>query len=208
MSLKPESLPEFSRPVPRERLGGQVMVQEIAATPEERVALARRFGLLGLDLLTATLRIEAGPGPGSSPNPGSGLLRLEGHLSAEVTQACVVTLEPVTGRIEADFVLDYSLEPEPAPAGAPGGGPGGGPGDGQAAGVVEVVFDPEAAEPPVHLGPGGLDLGEAVAQHLAVALEPYPRAAGAEFDRDGPAAGAEKTATGPFAALEALKRPG
>lgn len=189
MSLKPEPLPEFSRPVPRERLGGQVIVEEIAATAQERATLARRFGLLGLDLLAATLRIE--------PGAAKDLLRLEGHLSAEVTQACVVTLEPLTSRIEADFDLDYSLKPKPAPA------------DTEAPGVAEVVIDPEAAEPPEPLGPGGLDLGEAVAQQLAVALDPYPRAPGAEIGAtDAPdmaATGAEKTASGPFAVLGALK---
>ena len=154
MPQKPAPVPEFSRPIPRERLGGQVLVEEISATAQERTALARRFGLLGLGLLRATARIEPADGP-------AGLLRLSGHLSAEVSQACVVTLEPVASRIEADFTLLYSLEPDPSPA---------------SEGVAEVVVDPEAEEPPEPLGAGGLDLGEAVAQQLAVALEPYPRA--------------------------------
>ena len=35
-------------------------------------------------------------------------------------------------------------------------------------------------DPPEPLPPEGLDLGELVAQQLAVALDPYPRASGAE----------------------------
>lgn len=190
MPQMPEPAPEFSRPVPRERLGGKVIVEEIAATPQERAALARRFGLLGLDLLAATLRVE--PGPGARPDKG--LLRLEGHLSAEVTQACVVTLEPVPSRIEADFTLDYSLEPDPALA------------DAETDYLAEVVIDPEAAEPPESLGPGGLDLGEAVAQQLAVALDPYPRAPEAVLPDDVVAEGPDAAASGPFAVLEALKK--
>ncbi len=76
MSQKPEPVPEFSRPIPRERLGGQILIEEISATPQERTALARRFGMLGLDLLAATLRIE--------PGAGKGLLRLSGHLIPKV----------------------------------------------------------------------------------------------------------------------------
>ena len=183
MPQQPEPVPEFSRPVPRERLGGRVVVEEIAAAPQERAALARRFGLLDLDLLAATLRLESGG--------GKGLLRLDGHLSGEVTQACVVTLEPVASRVEADFSLLFNLDGCPVPASAT---------------AREVVVDPEAEEPPEALGPSGLDLGEAVAQQIALALNSYPRAPGAalseaeapDSDTDAPA--------GPFGVLEALKK--
>ena len=185
MSLKPEPVPEFSWPIPHERLGGQILVEEISATAQERAALARRFGLLGCDLLHATAKIEPADGP--DPKGVPGLLRLSGHISAEVSQACVVTLEPVASRIEADFTLLYSLEPGPAPASED---------------VSEVVVDPEAEEPPEPLGPGGLDLGEAVAQQLAVALDPYPRAPGAMLVDPRAAEGPQ----GAFAVLEALRR--
>ncbi len=191
MSQKPEPVPEFSRPIARERLCGQVIVEEISATSHERAALARRFGLLGFDLLRATAKIE--PVDGADGKRGAGLLRLGGHLSAEVSQACVITLEPVASRVESAFTLLYSLEPGPAPA---------------PVGVAaEVVVDPEAEDPPEPLGPGGLDLGEAVAQQLALALNPYPRAPGAALSGapEAPAA-AETGPPGGFAVLETLKR--
>ncbi len=190
MSQKPEPVPEFSRPIARARLGGQVIVEEISATPRERAALARRFGLLGIDLLRATAKIE--PADGADGVRGARLLRLGGHLSAEVSQACVATLEPVASRVEADFTLLYSLEPGPAPVGVA---------------ATEVVVDPEAEDPPEPLGPGGLDLGEAVAQQLALALNPYPRAPGAVFaEAPGVPAAAEAGPRAGFAVLEALKR--
>jgi len=92
----------------------------------------------------------------------------------------------VASRIEADYTLLYSLEPGPAPASED---------------VLEVVVDPEAEEPPEPVGPAGLDLGEAVAQQLAVALDPYLRAPGAMLEDP-------KAAEGPggaFAVLEALR---
>ncbi len=196
MSQKPGPVPEFSRLIPRERLGGQVLIEEISATPQERTALARRFRLLGLGLLRASAKIE--PRDGANRKKGAGLLRLSGHLSAEVRQACVVTLEPVASRIEKDFILVYSLEIEPAPALAPALA---------GAGAGEVVVDLEAEEPPEPLGGGGLDLGEAVAQQLAVALDPYPRAPGAALaEAPGTPVFPEPGPGGGFAVLEALKR--
>jgi hypothetical protein len=50
---------------------------------------------------------------------------------------------------------------------------------------------------------GAVDMGEALAQQLSLALDPYPRAPGAEL----PAEATDGGAHGPFAALAKLKRP-
>ena len=182
MPRNPEPSPEFSRPVRLERLGRKATVKEISATARERAALARRFGLLGLDRLAATLRIGAAD--------GAGLIQLDGHLSAEAVQACVVTLEPVASRVEEDFRLFYSLKGDPVEADA-----------------REIVVEPEGEDPPEPLGPAGIDLGEVAAQQLVLALDSYPRAPGAadtvpiEEER-----GPKPAADGPFAVLGSLKR--
>ena len=62
---------EFPRPVEINRLPPGDSVFEIAATPAERAALARRFGLLALDRLQARVTLV--------PLAG-GLLRLGGTL--------------------------------------------------------------------------------------------------------------------------------
>lgn len=181
MMAAPEVQAEFSRPVPIERLERAEVTEEISAAPEERAALARRFGLLSLDRLSATLRLEC--------VEGEGLARVTGRFVAEVTQACVVTLEPVASRIEADMTLLFNLET--APAAAPGG---------------EVVVEPEAEEPPEPASSGGIDLGEAVAQQLALALDPYPRALGAVLPEAAEAGTPGETAAEtPFAVLKSLK---
>ena len=202
---------EFSRLVPRDRLLEGDGRHEIEATAEERQALARRFGLLALDRLVASLRLRPKAGPGLDGEQG--LIRLTGQFEAEVVQACVVTLEPLRNRLEEDFELLYSLgasdpggerpEREQGELGKTGG---------------EVVFAPDDAEPPEPIGPAGLDLGEAVAQQLAVAIDPYPRAPGAaleavEWPRRGTGEGGGQGAgddaeTGPFAALRRLKQDG
>jgi uncharacterized metal-binding protein YceD (DUF177 family) len=108
------------------------------------------------------------------------LLRLEATLSAEVVQECVVTLEPVRSRVEDRFVLMY--------------GPAAETNDVILSGAEEVV------EPIVD---GRIDLGEAVAQQLSLAIDPFPRAPGAA----APAASGEAIAS-PFAALAKWRKKG
>ncbi len=91
---------------------------------------------------------------------------LEGQLSGEVEQLCVVTLEPVSESVEDRFLLRYTLDPSRVR-----------PDSAQNA-AQEVMIDPEAEDPPEPAGPEGIDVGEAVAQQLSVAINPYPRAQG------------------------------
>jgi len=140
---------EFARPVDVSRLASGEGSYDLKATAEERVALAQRFGLLSLEGLEAKVRLARLPG---------GLLRLSGTLSADVVQACVVTLEPVRARVDDEFTVAYRV----------------GAVDGEKA--VVLSGEAEVVEPL----PGGiLDLGEAVAQQLSLALDPYPRSPGA-----------------------------
>jgi uncharacterized metal-binding protein YceD (DUF177 family) len=142
--------PEFARPVEVPRAAGRATTHKIAADADERAALAARFSLLSLDRLAADIRIERLPG---------GLVRLAASLVADVVQSCVVTLEPVSNRVEEEFILLF--------------------GAGEAA--REVVLD-GAAETIEPLDGDRIDLGEVVAQQLSLALDPFPRAADASLD--------------------------
>jgi Large ribosomal RNA subunit accumulation protein YceD len=176
MSDTPEIVPEFSRPLAADSLGEVAVAEEIVATGEERAALARRFGLLALDRLSADLRIER--------LPDSDIIHVAGLVAAEVTQACVVSLKPVQACLNAEFSQLYTLAQEtPEPP--------------------ELDIDVAAEDPPEALGPDGLDLGEAVVQQFAQALDPYPRVSGARLPEGFEAP--NRTAEGPFAALKALK---
>jgi hypothetical protein len=108
-----------------------------------------------------------------------GLLRLTADLSADVVQECVVTLEPVASRVEDRFILLYGHAQDEA---------------------REVVLSGEAELVEPVLG-GPLDIGEAVAQQLSLALDPYPRAPGAAAP--APAAGPDDAS--PFAPLAKWK---
>lgn len=143
--------PEFSRPFAIDSLGHERVTRRLEASPSEREALARRFGLLALDRLEAEVSLRWAAG---------GALWLEGRLRATATQRCVATLEPVPQAIDEDFAISYSRHAEAE----------------QAAGDEEASLHPDAPEP---LPAEGLDLGEEVAQALSLALDPYPRAPGA-----------------------------
>ena len=163
--------PEFSRPAAVERIGAAGRTSEVAADDSECRALAERFGILAVESLTARLTLRA-HGP---------LVHVEGRLSARVVQACVVTLEPVAADIDEAFAITFGPEvPEDSD---------------------ELVIDLDSEDPPEPIIDGKIDLGEVVAEHLALALDPFPRAPGAVFEPpDAPGT------TGPFAALAALRK--
>lgn len=97
---------EFSRIVPLDRLAAGAYRQTIAAAPEEREALAARFGLLALDHLAATVELR---------RERPGIVLLEAGIEAGFVQSCVVTLEPVEGQVSTSFALRYG-PPEAAEA--------------------------------------------------------------------------------------------
>lgn len=164
---------EFSRLVELERLGADESVYEIVASPTERTALAQRFGLLRLNALSAHVSLRR--------VHGGVAVRVRGEINAEVIQTCVVTLAPVPSRLRESFALLLVA------------------GDESTRDVV-VGLDDESEEP---LPPGPLDIGEMVAQHLALALPQYPRAPDAAVDRRWSDAGITRET--PFAPLAKLK---
>lgn len=182
MMRRNASAPEFSRPVEVDRIGHTEVVHDISANAAECMALAQRFDLRGIDKLQARLRLRRAR--------GGSVLRLAGHLTADVAQACVVTLVPVPSHVESEFTVLY------------GGGEAGGEG-------IDIDPDIDATLEPWPEGP--LDLGEIVAQELALALDPYPRAPGAALDPAyGPSGGpaVEMKRVNPFMVLQNLrKRP-
>lgn len=141
-------VPEFSRMVDVSRIGRLEHRVAIAAKPEECQALARRLDLLELPELSAELVLK---------KRGDGVFELSGRCHARVAQASVVSLEPVWATLD-DEIRQYF---------------GGGLAEEAAA------FDPLDEEGwPEPIEAGQVDLGEAVTQWLAVALDPYPRLPG------------------------------
>ena len=173
---------ELSRVFVLAELGDSGAVLEVSADADERAALARRFGVRAIDALSATLRLDL--------VRGGEVVRISGDIVADVVLSCVVTLEPVGVHIEEGFERSF----------APGC---------DAGASVEVA--PEGDDGPEPLDGDESDLGELVAEHLGLNLDPYPRRpgvlslpedvfGGAGGGDDGPA-----PSVSPFARLRDLK---
>ncbi len=181
----PLLVPEFSRSVAVVSLQGDRVTRQIVARDDECRALAVRFGLVSVDGLSATVQLTRLHGF------ESGMVRVKGTLTAQVVQTCVVSLEPVAATVCESFSALFAPDvPEFEP---------------------DVTLDPFAPDEdcPEPLIDGEIDIGELTAQHLSLALDPYPRVAGLEFcgfadEEQEPAP--ERASPSPFAALRTLKR--
>lgn len=144
-----------------------------------RARLAEALGLRGL----RKLRFE-----GRITPEGRRDWVLQADLGATVVQDCGVTLAPVTTRIDEPVLRRYlAAFPEP-----------------EAGGEIEMPED-DSAEPL----PEALDLAAVMAEALALALPPFPRAPGAAlgqavFTEPGRAPMTDAEAR-PFSALKVLK---
>lgn len=107
--------------------------------------------------------------------------RLDGRIRADVTQLCTVTLAPVAQSVDEAFSVL----------------------------LVDGPGEPEDEDFEV-LADGAVDVGEVAAQYLALALDPYPRAAGRDMEVSPTAGGrvlSEEEAraeASPFAVLKKL----
>jgi len=170
--------PEFFRPVNVEDIGPDGLDLEIEADPKERESLRERLGLLSLDHLVAALRLAVSP-TGIS-------IKVSGRYQAQLSQECVVSLDPV------ELAVDEALEAEFGPSS-------------EESDVLLALDEPEPVEPLVD---GRIDLGELVVQNLAMVLDPYPRKAGArmpEFNQNFENTGTPRGES-PFSVLATLRK--
>lgn len=151
---------EFSRTIPVDRLRRGVVSEHIEANERERQALAERFELEAVGRLTADVRLEALP---------NGMVRVAGRLDAAVVQTCVVSLESVPATVSENFSALFA-PPEMI---------------GDEDGDIDIDFEALAEEEddlPEPIVNHRIDIGELTAQHLSLALDPYPRAPDAAFE--------------------------
>ncbi len=173
------AIAEFSRIIDIESTPKDGAHFDITADGNERKALARRLGIIAVERLEAALDL--------CPLGAGATVAVTGRFAADIVQACVVSLEPVRSHVAAPIALRF----------APPAGP-----------TREVVVEPEGEDPPDPLIDGAIDLGEAVAEQLAMAIDPYPRLEKAEIDNrwyEAPPLDTDsdnlESAGGPFAAL-------
>ena len=166
--------PEFSRPIAVDTIGTGTARHDISASDAECAALAERFGLQSIGSLSAQAEIR---------RDGETVFA-QGTARAEIVQSCVVTGEAVPAEVADAF--DLRFVPEHA-----------------AADEEEIELSAEECETLPYSG-GAIDLGEAAAQTIALALDPFPRSANADAALREAGVISEEEA-GPFGALKGLR---
>ncbi len=154
---------------------------EITLRPSapERTAIAAWLGAESVERLEASIRLT---------RLADERYRYAARFSADVIQACVVTLEPLSSHLEGEVERDFQVMralPRRLRAEIHDSGP---PDDGEEG--------PEILETPI------IDLAAPVLEELSLSLDPYPRAPGVAFEPPKDDAGASSS---PFAVLAKLK---
>lgn len=171
------SIPELSRPIRVRPLPGERL--EVEANAAERAALAERFDLAAINSLRAEIELE---------DTGKAI-RASGTLDAQIMQVCAVSAEdfPVTIGVPVDlrFVPEGTIEYDEEEK-------------------IELLAD-DCDE--IEYSGDTFDLGEAIAQSLGLAIDPYAEGPNADAARKAAGIVEEGRRDGPLAdALAALRK--
>jgi uncharacterized metal-binding protein YceD (DUF177 family) len=148
----------------------------LVADEAERRRLAGRFALSGIDSLEADVELV----------PDGPVVTATGRLRAAVVQACAISGEDFPVTIDEPLFVRFV------------------PAVRREVPDEEIELDADDLDEVEYEGTA-FDLGEAVAQSLALAIDPFAEGPNAEAARK--AAGlSDSSASGPFAALAALRR--
>jgi uncharacterized metal-binding protein YceD (DUF177 family) len=172
--------PVLSRNVRVSDLHGPTTIT-FAVTLEERTALAAAYDLLAVAGLSVQVTL--------TPEL-SGAINVVGRVTADITQPCVVTLDPVAQHIDEPFTVRFVRpgSPELPPPVRP---------------HEELVVEPGAPDPPEVLSGSSIDVGALAEEAFVLAIDPYPRSPGAVLSE---AAHDSVQADSPFAVLADLKK--
>jgi uncharacterized metal-binding protein YceD (DUF177 family) len=150
---------DLSRPISLSRIGPGGLTVLVQATPEECGVVAARMGIPAIRSLECRFRMSFRGDQGS--------IYAEGRLHAQVTRECVVSAEDFETAVEDEFAICFV--------------PSGHERD------DTDLPDPDLPDEVPYDG-DTIDLGEATAEQLGLALDPYPRIEGAtlpDLDDEG-----------------------
>jgi uncharacterized metal-binding protein YceD (DUF177 family) len=149
---------------------------DLGADEAERAAICRRLRLNSLDRLEAHVTLTR----------ADDVIRAEGRLVAALGQSCVITGDPVAAHVDEPFELMFVPEPQISD------------------GDEEIELGESDCDTVFYDG-AVIDLGTAVADTLALSLDPYPRSAGADAALKEAGVLSEEQAS-PFAVLAKLRK--
>ena len=148
---------------------------DLTADEAERRAIAKRLDLGSLERFEAHVCLER----------TGNVVRANGRLLASLDQSCVVTGEPVAAHVDEPFALVFLPEPR--------------------TGAGDEIELGEADCDTVFYDGAAIDLGSALADTLALSIDPFPRSASADAALKEAGVLTEDQA-GPFAALAKLMK--
>lgn len=183
--MAPEARAPFSHPVRVESIKPRGTHVVVTAAGEMLTRIAEALDLPSLEALEARYELSR----------NGERVKLEGEITAELHQTCIVTLDPFPVRLKLPVKLDFLPEAEALAAAERE----------QARdekGEIDLEIRLNEQDPPEPIVDGVIDLGAITVEFFALGLDPYPRKPGASFDT---ALGATKEES-PFAVLAKLKR--
>lgn len=174
----------FSYPVKVGHISANPVRIGLEADAEELQALAKFWDVVSVEYLKAELQVSRWKKDG---------VKIKGEVHAAITQSCVVTLEPVSSKI--DETLEQIFVPEGS----------------KLARMVtneegEIVLDPDGPDIPDQFTGDSIDVGTVVTEFAALAIDPYPRRADVEFAGFGEKEAEQEKRPSPFAVLKDWKK--
>ena len=166
------------------QLGTEATPVRWRANADERSALASYLDVASIDRLDFIGQVKR-LGHGQA-------LRLQASVQADITQICIVSLEPVQAHIDESFALVYMPTTSDCESQSP----------------KEVLVEPDEEDGPELLVDDRIDLAAVVVEQVAMALDPYPRLDDAEMPEALVAKMNGGGKVSPFAVLEGLKEKG
>lgn len=135
------------------RLPAKGMPVKIEADPRQRTELAQIHGVLSVEWFRADLHIASWKRNG---------VKVSGQVEAEITQQCVVTLEPMQNDIRE--AVSAVFLPQDSKLGRLGFGEAG-----------EILLDADGPDSPEIFSGDTIDVGALAEEFFGLAIDPYPR---------------------------------
>lgn len=172
----------FSRVIRVDALPKEGKMITIEADAAERERLATFLKVRSIETLGASLALT---------RSGTGAVNVTGAVHGELTQVCVVSLEPFPATVDEEIDVRFAPRADDKAARRP-----------WTERESFVMTDEGEPDPIVD---GKIDLGALVAEFFALGLDPYPRRPGVSFE----SLDESKATVSPFSALasRAEKKP-
>lgn len=178
MTAQMDEVPLLDAGIRFDNLPATGRMLKVKSTPPQNIAVAERLSVESVERLSAELNVK----------PIKGGVEVKGFVKAVVTQSCVVTFVPVSQEIEetiSRIFLNGNIE------------------DGAGRGGSEVFIDLEGDDLPDYFDGAEVDFTEILLEHVALAIDQFPRAEGAQLPTQSEDDAPENLS--PFAGLKHLK---